>query len=102
MLSEYYKTWIKYAKNDIDIATREMNLDINPRHRAYEAILYHSQQAAEKMLKAYLVHKGENPWGHDLDSLRTSCAKFDSSFNGIRITGHCVFNFICCRTLSGF
>ena len=47
MLSDYCKKWVIYAQNDISIAMREMNLAINPRHKAYEAILYHSQQAAE-------------------------------------------------------
>jgi len=91
MLSEYCKKWISHAQNDIGIATREMDLQVNPRHRAYEAILYHSQQATEKMLKAYLINKGENPWGHDLDSLRSSCAAFDNSFNGIRLARHCLY-----------
>ena len=91
MLSDYCKKWVKYAQNDISIAVREMNLEVNPRHKAYEAILYHCQQAAEKMLKAYLISKGSNPWGHDLDALRTACADFDKGLNGARLTGHCVF-----------
>ena len=31
--------WVKYAHNDLGIAIREMEMDCNPRHRAYEAIL---------------------------------------------------------------
>ena len=91
MLSEYCQKWVRYAQNDIDIAAREMNLPINPRHRAFEAILYHCQQSAEKMLKAYLISKGNNPWGHDLDALRSECAAFDSEFNKARIVKHCVY-----------
>ena len=91
MLSEYCRKWIRYAENDIDIAAREISLPVNPRHRAYEAILYHCQQSAEKMLKAYLISKGSNPWGHDLDALRTQCAVFDKDFDRVRLVRHCVF-----------
>ena len=91
MLSDYCKQWIRYAQNDVRLAAQEMERAVNPRHRAYEAILYHCQQAAEKMLKAYLIHNGVQPWGHDLDALRTKCVDFDSGFNNSRITKHCIF-----------
>ena len=91
MLSNYCKQWIQYAQNDIRIASQEMERAVNPRLRAYEAILYHCQQAAEKMLKTYLIHKGVHPWGHDLDALRLRCADFDSGFNNVRIIKHCIF-----------
>jgi HEPN domain-containing protein len=91
MVSDYCRKWVKYAQNDIAIAERELNLDINPRLRAYEAILYHCQQAVEKMLKAYLIYKGENPWGHDLEALRASCTAYDNTFNSKSLIGHCIF-----------
>ena len=99
MLSKYCKQWIQYAQNDIRLATQEMEREVNPRLRAYEAVLYHCQQAAEKMLKAYLVYHGIRPWGHDLDALRTQCAGFDRGFNNVRITKHCIFllSFIAAR-----
>ena len=56
MVSDYCMKWIEYAQNDIRIATQEMEAHVNPRHRAYGAILYHCQQGAEKILKAYLLH----------------------------------------------
>jgi len=89
VVTDYCKKWVKYAKNDIRIAQTEMGAQVNPRHRAYEVVLYHCQQAAEKMLKAYLISQNDNPWGHDLDNLRTDCAVFDSDFNGTRIISHC-------------
>ena len=64
---------------------------MNPRQRPFEIILYHCQQSAEKMLKAYLIHKGATGWGHDLDALRLQCAAFDNSFNSMRHAKHCAF-----------
>ena len=63
----------------------------NARERPHDLILYHSQQAVEKMLKAYLIHMGTHPWGHDLDDLRVECAGFDITFNSKRIADHCAF-----------
>jgi len=70
---------------------REMERTVNPRQRPFEIILYHCQQSAEKMLKAYLVFKGITGWGHDLDTLRLQCAAFDDSFNSVRHARHCAF-----------
>ena len=41
-----YINWIKYARNDLSVATREMERRVNPRHRPLEVILYHCQQTA--------------------------------------------------------
>ena len=91
MVSDYCKKWIEYAQNDIRIATQEMGAHVNPRHRAYEAILYHCQQGAEKMFKAYLLCNGVTQWGHDLEVLRMACTSFDKSFNSIRLAKHCAY-----------
>jgi len=50
-----YMVWVRYARNDLSVAIREMERIVNPKQRPFEVILYHCQQAAEKMLKAYLV-----------------------------------------------
>jgi HEPN domain-containing protein len=65
----------------------------NTRKRPHELILYHCQQAVEKVLKAYIIYNNNNtcPWGHDLDDLRMTCAGFDNAFNTKRIAGHCAF-----------
>ena len=63
----------------------------NPRLRPHELVLYHCQQVAEKMLKAFLTYNGISPWGHDLNTLRTSCVSFDAGFDSKRITDHCAF-----------
>ena len=92
-----YLVWVKYARNDLSVAIREIERTTNPRQRPFEVILYHCQQAVEKMLKAYLVcngvsvFAGSKGWGHDLNALRTHCTSFDAGFAGARITSHCSF-----------
>lgn len=86
-----WQTWVKYAHNDIKIATNEMSRNLNPKSRPFEGILYHCQQCAEKMLKAYLIYKGTPMWGHDLEMLRGECAKHDTGFNASRLINHCIF-----------
>ena len=84
--------WVQYARNNLDVAIREMERKCNPRLRPYEIILYNCQQSAEKMLKAYLVFReAPTPYIHDLQELRGRCAKFDNSFNGLRMIDHCAF-----------
>jgi len=91
MISDYCKSWIQYARNDLSVAIREMERTTNPRQRPFEIILYHCQQSAEKMLKAFLVHNGDTGWGHDLETLRLQCATHDVSFNSARHARHCAF-----------
>jgi len=91
MLSDVCKSWVKSAQHDIIMIDSTMEKIPNARERPHELILYHSQQAVEKMLKAYLIHKGTLPWGHDLDDLRVECAGFDNAFNSKRIAEHCAF-----------
>ena len=81
----------QYARNDLSVAIREMERTTNPRQRPFEIILYHCQQSAEKMLKAFLVHNGATGWGHDLDALRLQCASFDIIFSSARHARHCAF-----------
>jgi len=90
-----WKEWVRFAQNDLGIATREMDRECNPRHRAYEAILAHCQQSAEKMLKAYVIKN--NPsitpkvFSHDLEAIRIECANIDKSFNSPRLIKHITF-----------
>jgi len=90
-----WKQWVKYARNDLGIAIREMERECNPRHRAYEAILMHCQQSAEKMLKAYVIKNiaNVNPkvFSHDLEAVRIECAKIDNSFDSLRFSKHLAY-----------
>ena len=56
--------WVQKADNDLFTAEREILVQNNPN---YDAVCYHSQQAAEKMMKAVLIRAGKSPSKvHDL------------------------------------
>lgn len=90
-MNENIKKWIQTSINALSTAEAEMTRRSNPRHRAYEQILYNCQQSAEKILKAYLHHKKEMPWGHELTALRLKCVVHDADFENTRFVGHCEF-----------
>jgi len=90
-MNEYTKKWAQTAINALSTAEAEMVRRSNPRHRAYEQILYNCQQSAEKILKTYLHHMGEMPWGHELTALRLKCVVHDVDFDNARLVGHCEF-----------
>lgn len=48
-----------------------------------DTAVYHCQQAAEKALKAVMIHHGQAVFKtHDLMALTTHCAKIDPDFKG--------------------
>jgi HEPN domain-containing protein len=91
VLGDVCKNWIQSANNDFIVINSILMQVQNPRLRPHELVLYHCQQATEKMLKAFLTYNGISPWGHDLNTLRTSCASFDAGFDSKRISDHCAF-----------
>jgi HEPN domain-containing protein len=69
--------WIKKAENDFLTAERELSFE-DP---VTQAICFHSQQAAEKYLKAFLVyHQIYFPKTHKMIELLQLCATADSAF----------------------
>jgi len=90
-MNENTKKWVQTAINALSTAEAEMVRRANPRHRAYEQILYNCQQSAEKILKAFLFHMGEMAWGHELTALRLKCVAHDAGFDNIRLINHCEF-----------
>ena len=91
MISSTCNKWIQSARQDfivIDSITSYISIS---RKRPNGQILYHCQQAVEKMLKAFLVNNNINPWGHDLIALCTSCANINNSFSNKRIINHCAY-----------
>ena len=59
--------WVDKADADLDTARREVAAVEAPN---YDAVCFHSQQCAEKYLKAVIVEKGERvPRIHDLEAL---------------------------------
>ena len=84
-LHELVNEWIKYSKNDLSVA---QYLYYNMHPRQLEIICYHSQQSAEKALKAFLVLNDITPPKiHDLNRLCEMCNDLDGTFS--QITQNC-------------
>jgi len=67
----YLRQWLLKANEDID--TLNVLVSTNPEKHA-SAICFHAQQAVEKFLKAFLVHKNiDFPRTHDVDMLLSLC-----------------------------
>jgi HEPN domain-containing protein len=80
-LSEKVRLWIIKAENDVKAI---QNL-LDSSEVITDAICFHSQQAAEKYLKAYLVSKGIDPEKtHKIERLIETCLKIDPSFIGLK------------------
>jgi len=81
------KDWIRFAKSDL-ITAKHMFDNVYPKE--IEISCYHTQQCAEKSLKAYLISKNiEPPRTHDLVELNNLCMIHDSDF--LTIQQYCVF-----------
>ena len=73
--------WIRLAEMDLSTANHMFNT-FHP--KPLEIVCFHSQQAAEKMLKCYLVsQKIEPPKTHDMQVLLEMCIEIDNGFNSI-------------------
>lgn len=71
------KEWLDIAETDLNTA----NFLLNMRPVPVEIICYHCEQAAEKLLKAVLVHHDvEAPKTHDLVHLCKLCAEVESEY----------------------
>lgn len=78
----YIRNWLIKANEDIAVVKQ-----LSSEHAEFytTAISFHSQQAVEKFLKAYLIYKEvEFPRTHDVDFLLSECLKIETSeFNTI-------------------
>jgi len=69
------RQWIDLADEDLRLAQNEMTMRSKYR-RPYRLIAYHSQQCAEKYLKAYLVCRGiDFPYTHNISILLELCGE---------------------------
>jgi HEPN domain-containing protein len=83
-VSEYVKRWLIKANNDLKVAENEIKLP--QEDMVTEAICFHSQQAVEKFLKAYLITKKvEFGKTHNLEFLLELCSKKDKEFGEINV-----------------
>lgn len=79
MDSQRYNDWRKKANEDLESAKI-----LNENNGANSIIAFHSQQAAEKMLKAFFLYKTkETIHGHSLAYLLKRCKNQDSAFDEI-------------------
>ncbi|MCL2351373.1 MAG: HEPN domain-containing protein [Firmicutes bacterium] len=73
--------WIRLAEMDLATA-HHMFKTFHP--KPLEVVCFHSQQAAEKIIKCYLVSQGiEPPKIHDMQVLLEMCIESESGFNEI-------------------
>ena len=72
--AEFTRQWIQKGEGDFKVAAHLLQSGID----FYEEATYHSQQAAEKYLKAFLVwHQIEFPKTHDIEALLKLAGKAD-------------------------
>jgi HEPN domain-containing protein len=79
--SEHARRWIEKARSDL------LNADNNlaARKVPYDTVCFHCQQAAEKLLKAFLVARGrEYPITHNLFVILEEILEYDSSAESLR------------------
>ncbi len=75
--TEYIKNWLIKANEDIDVIVQ---LSVEHPENYTSAISFHSQQAIEKFLKAFLIYKDiEFERTHDVDFLLIKCLSVEKS-----------------------
>jgi HEPN domain-containing protein len=75
-----HETWLEKALRDLKSAKILFESD-DP---ILDTAIFHTQQCAEKALKAYLVFTGQTIIRtHDLTALNDICARFDSDFDNL-------------------
>ena len=76
-INDLVNKWIKKAENDLITAERELSFE-DP---ITQTVCFHCQQAVEKYLKAFLVHRQIYfTKSHKIMELLELCATVDSSF----------------------
>lgn len=76
MTPSNFRRWMEKAEND-RLALRN---NIEAAQVPWDAVCFHAQQMTEKLLKAFLVHRGRPVTKtHDLVALLTACREFDES-----------------------
>lgn len=76
-LNDHIRNWLKKAEEDIAVI---LYLSAENPQDFTSALCFHSQQAVEKFLKAFLIYKGvEFGRTHDVDFLLTECIAQDNT-----------------------
>jgi len=80
---EYAKQWFDKAKSDLLNADNNLAADKVP----YDTVCFHCQQAAEKLLKGFLVaHSCEYPITHNLFVILDKVVEYDAFAESLRET----------------
>ena len=80
---EYARRWFDKAKNDLLDADNNLSADKVP----YDTVCFHCQQAAEKLLKGFLVAHGcEYPITHNLFVILDNVFKYEPEAESLRET----------------
>lgn len=83
-MNEYIEKWILKALEDLKLISHELSFP--PEEVVTGAVCFHSQQAVEKLLKAYLILENID-FGktHDLKYLLNLCIKQDKDFKKVKV-----------------
>jgi HEPN domain-containing protein len=77
-----FQRWLMQGRRDLKAA------DLLQKNGAYEWAAFLGQQAAERVLKAYLYHRGEEAvMGHSIRSLIHKCGSYDATFEAAHDAG---------------
>jgi HEPN domain-containing protein len=75
-----FSAWLRKAEHDL------LNIENNlaAKEIPWDTVCFHAQQAAEKVIKAFLVSRGRGlSKTHDLVALLAQCVECDGSFIGL-------------------
>jgi HEPN domain-containing protein len=71
----YVKEWIDIAEEDLLLAKKGLLISSGI---SYRIICFHSQQSAEKYVKAFLIfHRVDFPYTHNITTLLDLCSNID-------------------------
>ena len=77
-----HKGWINKAKSDLHLAEKGVKDD----DTTLDTAIFHTQQCAEKALKAFLIFHGiPSAKTHDLTKLLEACRSIDSEFEKLAL-----------------
>lgn len=76
-----YAAWLEKAEHDL----LDIENNLAAERAPWDMVCFHAQQAAEKLLKAFLVHRGHMPTKtHDLLALLRMCLRIDSTLESVK------------------
>jgi len=78
--AELVRGWLRKAFSDLAALDASLQAD------ALDAACFHAQQAAEKFLKAFLIHNAVDfPFTHNLSKLVDLCSACDAVFGSVKV-----------------